>query len=126
MSGGVAEAFGNLLKNMNIIAKEVSVNERGRVPTIDFELDPWVDHKQVQKDAMENPKEKSISALSAKAKGHLSVFGRIRLDHSSSSWLYIEFGIGLEAKSRDKNFHPFTFAEIYSNAFYADGSYKDA
>lgn len=124
MSGGAAEAFGNLLRNMNIIAKEVAANELGRPPTIDFELDPWVDPRQVQRDAKENPKARSISAFDAKDGGHLSVFGRVRLDDTATNWLQIEFGIGLEANSGDKDFHPFTFAVVYSYAFKDAGSYK--
>ncbi len=121
MGGGAAEAFGNLLRNMNIIAKEVVP---GRFPTIDFELDPWVKPKQVQKDAKKDPKAASISAYYAKDGGYLSVFGRIRVDDYSSSWLQIEFGIGLEANSGDKDFHPFTFAVVHSYAFKDESSYK--
>lgn len=124
MSGGAAEAFGNLLRNMNIIAKEVAANESGRLPTVDFELDPWVRPKQVQKDAREKPKDVSISAWNAKAGGYLSVFGRIRLDDTATTWLQIEFGIGLEANSGDKDFYPFTFAAVHSYAFRNESSYK--
>jgi hypothetical protein len=45
------------------------------------------------------------------------VYGRTRLDDRSSSWLQIEFGIGFQVNAKDKDFHPFTFADVYSNAF---------
>lgn len=123
MGGGAAEAFGNLLRNMNIIAKEVAVNTSGRSPTIDFDLEPWVKPKQVQKDAKESPKAVSINAFNAKDGGTLSVYGRIRLDDTHKNWLQIEFGIGLEANSGDKDFYPFTHAAVYSYAFRDEGSY---
>jgi hypothetical protein len=117
MTGGAADAFGNLLKNMNIIAKEVGANVQARSPTIDFELDPWVDPKKISKDAKEDPRADSISAYNAKKGGLFSVYGRIRLDDRSSSWLQVEFGIGFEANAGDKDLHPFTFAHVYSNSF---------
>ncbi len=115
MSGGAAEAFGNLLKNMNIIAKEVVANEFGRSPTIDFELQPWVHPKRIQRDIKENPKDKSVDVSDeAKAGGQLFVFGRVRLDDTPKNWLQVEFGIGLEAKSGKRSFQPFTFAAVHS------------
>ena len=125
MSGGAAEAFGNLLRNMNIIAKEVAANVPGRSPTIDFDLDPWVEPKKLRKGAEESPKAISISAWYAKAGGTLSVYGRTRLDDTATNWLQIEFGIGLEANSGDKNFYPFTYAAVHSYAFREESSYKE-
>ena len=125
ISGGAAEAFGNLLRNMNIIAKEVAANVPGRSPTIDFDLDPWVEPKKLRKDAEEDPKAKSISAWYAKAGGTLTVYGRTRLDDTATNWLQIEFGIGLEANSGDKNFHPFSYAAVHSYSFKEESSYKE-
>ena len=118
MSGGAAEAFGNLLRNMNIIAKEVVANAHERSPTIDFSLDPWVKPKRVQKNTKENPKEDSISVSIADAKdgGVLYVSGNSRLTDVTGR-CYVEFGIGLETRSRDRNFYPFTYAQIGGGAF---------
>ncbi len=124
MSGGVADAFGNLLKNMNIIAKEVVANIPGRSPTIDFELEPWVKPKRVQKEASKNPGAESVSAYDAKAGGQLSAFGRIRLDDTTSNWLQLEFGLGMETDLGDKNIYPFTFATVHSCVFKDHSSYK--
>ena len=41
----------------------------GRPPTIDFELDPWVRPKRVQRDAKSDPQAESISAYYAKDGG---------------------------------------------------------
>lgn len=123
MAGGVAEAFGNFLKNMNIVAKEAVANAPGRNPTVDFELDPWVRPSRVLKGAKEEGDPVALNAWDAKAGGRLYVFGRTRLDDATRAWLQIEFGIGLEAHSGEKEIYPFTFAAVYSYAFRRDGSY---
>ncbi len=124
MTGGAAEAFGNLLRNMNIFAKEVAANAHGRTPTIDFSLDPWVNPKQVQKDARKDPEADSINASNAKDGGCLCVSGRSRLDDATGR-CYVEFGIGLEARSGDKNFYPFTYALVSGGAFKGESFYKE-
>jgi len=123
--GGAAEAFGHLLRNMNIIAKEVAADLPGRAPTIDFEVAPWVKPKLVQKIAEEDPDANSVNAYRAKAGGDLFVYGRIRLDDRSSSWLQVEFGIGLDVNPGDRDFSPLTFAGVYSNFFGGEGSYSE-
>jgi hypothetical protein len=117
MGGGAAEAFGNLLRNMNIIAKEVTANAHSRTPTIDFELEPWVKKREIQKEISENPKDPLPSAYNAKGGGNLSVFGRVRLDDTVRNWVQIEFGIGLEVNAGDRDFYPFTYAAVYGYAY---------
>ena len=86
------------------------------MPTIDFSLDPWVNPKQVQRDAKEDPEADSISASNAKDGGRLYVSGSSRLDDATGR-CYVEFGIALEVNSGDKDFHPFTYAMIAGGAF---------
>lgn len=123
--GGVADAFGNLLRNMNLIAKEVASNLPGRPPTIDFELDPWVRPNIIRKIAAEDPAADSVNAYRAKHGGCLYVYGRVRLDDTSKSWLQVEFGIGLKVNPGERNFHTSTFAVVYSNALGGQAGYSE-
>jgi hypothetical protein len=122
MDGGAAEAFGNLLKNMNIVAKEVATNESGRPPTIDFFFDPWINPKRISKEAGTNPGSDPISAAKSKAGGYLFVYGRIRLD-DTSKWLQIEFGVGIDVTQGSSDLTYFSYANIYSYALNDDGVY---
>lgn len=123
MSGGVAEAFGYLLKNMNIVTKEVAMHENGRAPTVDFYLEPRVNSKQVHKEVLANPGEEWITGDRFKAGGCLYVFGRIRLDDRSGHWLNIEYGIGLEVNHGDAELTGLSYATIYSNELKEDSVY---
>ena len=96
--------------------KEVAANEHGRSPSIDFSLEPWVNPKQVQKDAREEPEADSIDASNAKDGGFLYVYGRSRLDDATGR-CFVEFGIGQEVRSGDKNLHPITYARLSGGAF---------
>ncbi len=117
MSGGSGDAFGNLLRNVNIVVRETLADSHSRAPTVDFHLEPFVNPKLVKKYARSEPKSPSIAIQEAKAGGELYVFGRVYLHYALTGWLYVEFGIGLEVKPREKDFYPFTFAEIGSDHF---------
>ena len=121
-SGGVADAFGHVLKNMNIVSGEVVANASSRSPTIDFDLDPWMDTRRIRRTSEANSKDRSVSGYAAKSGGYLYVYGRNRLDDRSDSWLQVEFGFVFEANKGDRNLGLETFAIVYSNALGGDAS----
>ncbi len=109
MSGGVADAFGDLLRNMNIIAREVTAAFDGRT-TIDFSAEQWVYTQGIRKRAEEENHEE-LTTHGSKSGGQLWVYGNSVLD--GRKYLSVEFGLGLEVRASDSKIYPTTYASVY-------------
>jgi hypothetical protein len=120
MSGGVADAFGDLLRNMNIIAREVTaevVNQRE--PTIDFWAEPYVDKKRIQKEAGRD-KHADITTSGSRAGGYLWIYARSSLGADRRHWLNVEYGLCLEVLAKDRNMYAYTYALVGSDLLRED------
>jgi hypothetical protein len=121
MSGAVADVFGDLLRNVNIVCREVmaDVVDRKREPTIDFWAEPFVSAAKIKRKA-KAARTAEITTEGSRAGGFLWVYGRSSFTNSRRHWMNIEFGVCLEVVPGDRNVYPHTFAQVNSSLLGGD------
>lgn len=125
MGGAVADVFGDLLRNMNIIARQVTSNltDYRREPTIDFWAEPYVNARRIRRQA-ENSNSSDVSTDEARAGGCLWIYARSPVVSDSRRWLILEFGFCLEVQPNDRTIYLSTFGQVISNLFDGEGAYS--